>query len=577
MTRGKTSGNLKTYSLPRLLCFAQRKQFSGALVIHEKRDTMVSFHQGSPIYCDRVNQDDLLGKLLVRAALTNPETVKDALAQQQSDARPIGAILRERGVSTQGLFEVLKIQQKRKILRLFLLDREDFSFEPGSPLPPMAEELADQRLDGLSLAWQGLVSIKTPDALERDLRALEDMALRCSHPVQLPDPKDGHHLRAMELLAQRHWSLDQLHRAVGKRRPVLEVLHYLWAMGVLQMQPLTQLGRARERAVQQGSATPGGPANRRDPRDSPQAPPRMTSMFRSVAEAAPSSGGPQMESPDQPPSPAQTTASKRAASRELPALPEDAPPEARALHEELRARLSDIADQDLFEVLGLPHEATKAQVKNAYIGLAKKFHPDRVASLGVEALVEPADRLFQRISEAFTTLMNDSQREEYRRIIEDTSLQGDRQAAQRVMEAEVNFQKGEVFFRKGDLDQAETFFAKAVDGNPEEGEHLAMLTWVRHMKARQAGQVSQAGITETRQTLEQAKNLSPKCPRIYYFLGKILQEEKRPDSALESFRMALRLNKHYVEAAREIHIMELRMARNDKPTKSSLWDKLRGK
>ncbi len=582
MARGKTSGNLKTYSLTRLLLFAHRKRFTGALVIHDQPDIEVFFVEGDPVFCDAVNQDDLLGKLLVQASLLQTVTVKEALELQRSRPDPLGRILMERGLTAQQLFEVLAIQQKRKILRLFLLDHQDFSFDTSGQIPKLAQELTHQRLDAPSLSWRGLVSISPEEKLETDLAQLADMDVHAPTTIVLPDPHDHFHDRAAALLSQRKWSIDELYRAVGKRKPVLAVVHYAWALGSLDIAP-TKLRNATAPSRQSPAET-GGFEDRQSlsgraqklQADATIPPPRMTSMFRSVADASKTASSDTTTAPPPPEPPSKPGKSKRRISIELPALPEGAAAEARQLHADLKRRLEGLSDKNLFEILDVPHDATKQQIKESYLALAKKFHPDRIAALGIDELTEPADQLFQRISEAFTTLLNDSQREEYRRIIEDTSLQGDRQAAQRVMEAEVDFQKGEVFFKKGDLDQAELFFARAVQGNPEEGEHLAMLSWVRHLKARKAG-TSQESVTQTRQQLEQARTLSPKCPRIHYFLGKALLEEGRMESALESFRMAVRLNKHYVEAAREIHIIELRMARSTRKTKSSIWDKIRGK
>jgi curved DNA-binding protein CbpA len=258
-------------------------------------------------------------------------------------------------------------------------------------------------------------------------------------------------------------------------------------------------------------------------------------------------------------------------------VPEDAPESVRALERELKERLESMQGQNLFDVLGVPPSASRKQVKDAYLVLAKKFHPDRVSSLGYEQLGEPADRLFQRISEAFTTLLDDSQREEYRQIVEDKSLAGGREKAREVLRAEIDFQKGEVFFKKGELDRAEEMFEAAVRGNPEEGEHLAMLAWTRHGKLKRVSKsVKPADREQLKQTLLDALKHSPKCARAHYFLGKLLLEEGKEQDALRSFERAVAIKPNYVEPAREINVMRLRKARRTKATKSSFWERLKG-
>lgn len=259
-----------------------------------------------------------------------------------------------------------------------------------------------------------------------------------------------------------------------------------------------------------------------------------------------------------------------------PRLPEEATAQVKEMDEELRRRLSTIQDQNLFEILDVGIDATRKQIKESYLVLAKKFHPDRVSSMGVEVLREPADRLFQRISEAFTTLLDDSQREEYRAIVNDSSLAGGRQKARQILEAEISFQKGEVFFRKGNYQKAEEMFSAALEGNPEEGEHLAMLAWTRYVSARKTGAHNNKAEDLENMLMESLK-LSPRCAKANYFLGKILLDQGKEDAAIPHFERAVHLDSNYVEPAREINIIRMRKARGNKPVKSSFWNKLKGK
>ena len=56
--------------------------------------------------------------------------------------------------------------------------------------------------------------------------------------------------------------------------------------------------------------------------------------------------------------------------------------------------------RDYYEVLGVPREATKEEIKKAYRKMAMKYHPDKVAHLG-ESFKKTADEKFKKVNEAY--------------------------------------------------------------------------------------------------------------------------------------------------------------------------------
>jgi len=62
--------------------------------------------------------------------------------------------------------------------------------------------------------------------------------------------------------------------------------------------------------------------------------------------------------------------------------------------------------RDYYEILGVPRNATKDQIKNAYRDLALKYHPDRNKA-------PDAEEKFKEISEAYAVLSDDEKRATY--------------------------------------------------------------------------------------------------------------------------------------------------------------------
>jgi len=66
-------------------------------------------------------------------------------------------------------------------------------------------------------------------------------------------------------------------------------------------------------------------------------------------------------------------------------------------------RLRDSIPENPYEVLNVPQNATKEEIKNAYRKLAHQYHPDKTAQLGPE-LQEVAHRKMKEINAAYEML-----------------------------------------------------------------------------------------------------------------------------------------------------------------------------
>src|SRR5271155_6187154 len=68
--------------------------------------------------------------------------------------------------------------------------------------------------------------------------------------------------------------------------------------------------------------------------------------------------------------------------------------------------MSNASSRDFYEILGVPKEASKDDIKGAYRKLALQFHPDRNKDPG-------AEERFKQISEAYAILSDDDKRKQY--------------------------------------------------------------------------------------------------------------------------------------------------------------------
>lgn len=69
-------------------------------------------------------------------------------------------------------------------------------------------------------------------------------------------------------------------------------------------------------------------------------------------------------------------------------------------------------NKKLYEILGVPNNASKDEIKKKYRECAKKYHPDRFATASEEEK-QKAEKIFRDINDAYSILSDDNKRKEY--------------------------------------------------------------------------------------------------------------------------------------------------------------------
>jgi curved DNA-binding protein CbpA len=218
------------------------------------------------------------------------------------------------------------------------------------------------------------------------------------------------------------------------------------------------------------------------------------------------------------------------------------------------------------------------EIRDAYFGMARNFHPDRLADL--PDLRPRAQAAFARITAAYNELSDDKRRATYIAklkaamerpdaklgapvILSSTEEQA---AVGRAVNAAFEAQKAEVFLKKNEWSTAETHAARAAQADPDQPAYAALLVWIQAQQ-RPIPQIEEGQTNSTYadlvMKLDQILRKEPEFERALFYRAILLQRSGQTERAFKDFSRALELNPRNIEAAREVRLYKLRG--KDKP------------
>ncbi len=571
----------------------------------------VSFRDGEIVDAESGAPEDTAGRVALEVGMIDASTVGESIRRlAREPGKSQHEILVAMGaVSGEDAERLIRLVLTRRAMRVFALPQASYAFEArepgGDPGGPM---------EARWILYRGLRQSYDERRLDRELSELHDKALRLSGEVDaLLGPfgfSDDERIVAA-YLAKGYWELFDLIEAclTLPRSAVLSVVLSLFAVGSLDAQPASSVPRLRKRAREatirlSRENMPVAPASSPFAVRTPGTqPPSGSRGAPSGASKSPPTTPPGAKSGTNPPSrPLGTSPPGRAPGTNPPSRASGTSPPARApgtippagmgatmtpgdgviqqIREQIAAKLAQIeAHVDHFAVLEVERTASSSEIKAAYFGLAKTYHPDRLALVKLEAMRPQVERIFARLSDAYAALSDDSRRSEYMQVL----AQGGEQAvkrrtddeverATRVLTAEEHFRKGEMALRREMYNLAEKEFQAALDLNDAEPEHHALLAWARWCGAADKDAV----FAEVRKGLNRALELSSQnCVPAFLYFGEVYTARGDHERAYAMFQRVLGIEAHHVEAQRQVRLIEMRRGKGGE--KKGLFDRFRKK
>ena len=199
------------------------------------------------------------------------------------------------------------------------------------------------------------------------------------------------------------------------------------------------------------------------------------------------------------------------------------------LEGEMLQRFDQMREQDLYQVLGVTSSASVDEIRRAYYGYAKRFHPDKFMREEIKA---KAEKVFGHITEAYSTLSNAAARKKYDEdILTRRGPKPQEHAADTGELARLNFRHGKEQFDKGKFGEALSFFQNACDQDPSKSEYWHYLAMTQSKNPRWK--------KDAETNFFKALEIDPSNADMYANLGALYARGGLHSKAREMFKKAL--------------------------------------
>lgn len=212
--------------------------------------------------------------------------------------------------------------------------------------------------------------------------------------------------------------------------------------------------------------------------------------------------------------------------------------------------------QDYYSVLGITPRADLGEIKLAYYGLARKFHPDRFYGMEDTILKEKVDVIFATINGAYETLKNAKKRSDYdstpsdQRAISTGKLTSESKSAApltrdaQLKAAEEHAKKAQAAYDKGNNYEAVQYLKSATQIAPEVAKYWQLLgvSLSRNPQWRK----------EAEESFNKATELDPKNPENHLYMGFLFKNAGLKLRARKHFASCLQMDPKNEIAMREL-------------------------
>ncbi len=249
--------------------------------------------------------------------------------------------------------------------------------------------------------------------------------------------------------------------------------------------------------------------------------------------------------------------------------------------EEVRAAITAMFERiqqgNHYDILGVPHDVSPAQLTPSYRNLTKKWHVDRFSRYELGEDRAKVQKIFESINNAYRVLADAEARKAY-----DQELSGeapdDEAAVIALLNADSLFLRGKSFLSQGSHKGAFDLLSEAHQLNPEDEDISAYLMYAEYLLIPKSDEGKPLKVTRAQAIYDELHAMSDRRKNEVDWLmvfvavvGMGVGKERQSRALLREVTM---LNPSNRDAQRQLRLLEMRLERQNKS--GGFMDKLRG-
>lgn len=200
-----------------------------------------------------------------------------------------------------------------------------------------------------------------------------------------------------------------------------------------------------------------------------------------------------------------------------------------------------ISSMSFYQILDVSTSASSAEIKKAYFGLARKFHPDLFDRDIATMQKEMIDEVFDQITKAYHTLSDEEKREEYDKELAEEEKDSTRGVTKK---AEIKFRQAKTLYNQARYEEAMAYLDEAIRLDAHKSAYYLLLAMVEtkiptYMRKAETHFIK-------------AINLEPWSPDGYLGLGMMYKNADLKVKAANQFNKALRVDPGNPAALKEL-------------------------